>query len=218
MISARARFLNRDFYLGLSVAVSDLLMSALKSGPGEGDSGRCVVDVGCGEGYFTESLVPDPRVDIYGLDISKPAIVAACRRQRKLNLAVANATRLPLADNSFEAVTVLMAPFPEGAVRVLRQHGHLLRVSPGPRHLAEVKPYLFAVAREHQRAGLAYPGLTHRVAHRVTLEMILDADAISSLVAMTPIRYRSRLPVSGGTIPASLAVTADFWVDLFEKR
>ncbi len=210
MMAARTRFLDRGFYCGLADAISVVLQDQC--------AGDGIADLGCGEGYFTATALRDGEAVVYGLDISKPAILAATRRQPKLHLAVANVTRLPLQDASFDTVTVVMAPFPDGAVRVLRQGGHLLRVSPAPHHLAEVKPYFFAVARAHGRARLDCEGFAHRLAHRVTFEMCLDVDAIGNLLAMTPMRYRAKRSLANaGPIPDGITVTADFWIDLFKK-
>jgi SAM-dependent methyltransferase len=68
------------------------------------DNSSSVLDVGCAKGFFLYDLKQTlPEVSINGVDISKYAIENAKREVREC-LQVANATRLPFRDNSFDFV------------------------------------------------------------------------------------------------------------------
>lgn len=204
MVAARRRFLDAGHYGPLLSEAADLLGAP-----------ATLLDVGCGEGSFTAAL---PGRERHGVDISKPAVRAAAKRHRELRFAVANTTRLPYANRAFEAVTVFFAPFFPECVRVLAPEGRLLRVAPAAEHLRELRARLFAEARPHRRATLALDGLRVIGEHRVTFDMVLDAEARDALVAMTPMEHRST-PAARASLDADRApmtVRAAFDLDVFE--
>ena len=102
MVQARREFLTAGHYQPLRSTVVDMLKTLqLKS----------LVDIGCGEGYYTQAMtewVPD----VVGLDIAKPAIKYAAKRDKKALWLVANGAHLPLADHSADVVTSLFSPLP----------------------------------------------------------------------------------------------------------
>lgn len=205
MVAARRTFLDAGHYAPLLSEAADLLGAPTS-----------LLDVGCGEGSFTAAL---PGAKRHGVDISKPAVRAAAKRHRDLRFAVANATRLPYADASFEVVSVFFAPFFPECVRVLEAEGRLLRVAPAAEHLRELRARVFADARPHRRATLSLEGLRVVGEHRVSFDMHLDANARDALVAMTPMEHRST-PAARAALEADRApmtVRAAFDLDLFER-
>ncbi|WP_407166051.1 class I SAM-dependent methyltransferase [Bradyrhizobium sp. ORS 111] len=67
----------------------------------EGGSGR-VLDVGCGVGVAMSRLARFPRLEVYGFDLSDKLVRRAMQRGVPTNrLAVAKATSMPFADQSF---------------------------------------------------------------------------------------------------------------------
>lgn len=63
-----------------------------------------VLDVGCAKGFMLYDLKKAvPGINVHGVDISKYAIKNSIPKIRK-NLKVANATKLPYPDNSFDVV------------------------------------------------------------------------------------------------------------------
>jgi SAM-dependent methyltransferase len=68
------------------------------------DNSSVVLDVGCAKGFFLFDLKHElPRISIYGVDISEYAIENA-KPEVKEYLQVANATKLPFKDDSFDFV------------------------------------------------------------------------------------------------------------------
>ena len=105
----------------------------------------CILDLGCGDGYFTSLLFKDSNLKIEaGVDISKKAIEKA----RKLNaktqayktLMVSDACNLPCKDNSFSTVfsncaiehVIDLETVLNEVCRVLRNNGRFIFSVPSP--------------------------------------------------------------------------------------
>ncbi len=127
-LAARRRFLLRGGYAPIAAALTEAV----------GHVDAAVLDVGCGEGYYTSHL---PATGRYGLDVSKRAVQMAARLLPDAMFVVGSAYRLPVQDHSLSAVTSVFAPHPlEEFVRVLRPGGRWVTVTPGPMHLVELRP------------------------------------------------------------------------------
>lgn len=209
MVQARTRFLEAGHYLPLAQALRAMIGSR---GAPDG-----LVDLGCGEGYFTAAIAGCAR-ETYGIDVSRAAIDAASRRARAISWAVASSTRLPLVDASFDVATVIMAPIGSDVSDKLRPGGALLRVSAGPDHLQEFKARVYADARPHKAMSRELTGFQHLEAAQIRFSMSLDPQARSDLLGMTPMAYRtSKKSISREPEIETLTVTAEFMIDLFEK-
>ncbi len=176
------------------------------------------VDIGCGDGYFTAALAAvGPR--IYGIDVSKAAIRAAAKRHPSIAFAVASSKRLPLMDAAFDAATAILAPIDADAVRVLANDGVLVRVSPGPEHLRELRALVYADVRPHRRAARELPGLEHAGEHLLEFAFDTDPMARADLIAMTPLLHRTREDQRRARLAREhLTIEAGFWIDVFRKR
>ena len=95
MLACRQAFLDAGHYQPVSDRIGELLGAA---GPHQ------LLDMGCGEGYYTARLQQQlPECAIGGMDISKDAIIKACRRGREIQWLVGSTARLPVADASLDA-------------------------------------------------------------------------------------------------------------------
>ncbi len=209
MVAARRRFLGHNHYRPLVDALADILGSVPRS--------DTLLDLGCGEGSFTDSY--RGRVSqVYGVDISKPAIKAAAKRFKTVSLAVASTAQLPFSDGAFDVITIMMAPMGDDVIRLLTEDGVVIRVTPGPTHLSVIKGLIYREAREHPRAPLQLPQLLHTREERLQFSIDLDTSSRSDLLAMTPMQYRSspdrRAQADG---PSAIEVSADFWIDVFTR-
>ena len=139
MVESRFNFLSGGHYLPLAEAVAAAVVPCLSP------SRAAVLDSGTGTGHYLRHLLDTAAagnipVAAVGMDISKFALRRAARlNPEALNLVWDIWRRLPLADNSVDAVTVVFAPrnAPEFA-RVLRPGGRLVVVTPRPGHLAGI--------------------------------------------------------------------------------
>ncbi|KAF0248456.1 MAG: 23S rRNA (guanine745-N1)-methyltransferase, partial [bacterium] len=93
-----------------------------------------ILDVGCGEGFYLNSIMKEYQVKASGLDISVAAIDLAARHYQKATWVVANADRfLPYPDKEFDIVMSITArKNPSEFRRVLLPQGYLLIVVHAP--------------------------------------------------------------------------------------
>lgn len=134
-LAARSRrdFLNKGYYAPLKDALVSLFADK---------EGR-VLDICCGEGYYTSAIAGNPDLQVYGFDISKEMVRLGAKRGG-FTAFVANMASIPLADESIDYCTHLFAPF-NGAEfsRVLKPGGRLYTVIPGSHHLWGLKKALY---------------------------------------------------------------------------
>ncbi len=210
MVAARTRFLNRGHYQPLVDSLHETINDARLGGP--------LVDLGCGEGYFTCALAKGIS-DVYGVDVSKPSIKAACKRDKSISWVVGTVSRLPLVDAAFSTATVLMAPLSPDVARVLPPGGKLCRVTPAANHLRELKRLLYREVQAHDRADIDLTYFDLQRSTRVTFSAALGIEDLQELVGMTPMRYRARKSLAETVCDSDITrVTFDFWIDVFEKH
>ena len=65
-----------------------------------------VLDIGCGAGYLTGGILKKtlPKLNVYGLDISKTAVSYASKKYLDVKFIVGNVYKLPFPSNYFDAV------------------------------------------------------------------------------------------------------------------
>ncbi len=211
MVGARRRFLDAGYFAPLRIELAATLSAVCADGIGN------AVDLGCGEGYFTDALACVAR-HTYGIDVSKATIRAASKRYASATFVVASSRRLPLIDDSFDVATAILAPIDPDVVRVLANDGVVVRVSPGPDHLRSLRELVYAEERSHRRATTPLPGLVHSSERLVRFTFETDRSARSDLIAMTPMFHRTREDQRARALaPEHLTIEAGFWIDVFRK-
>lgn len=197
-LAARRRFLSAGHYAPVAEAL----------GRAVGEPRGPVLDVGCGEGYYLSGLHGPQR---YGLDISKAAVQMAARAHPTIQFVVGSAYRLPVLDGSVGVVVSVFAPHPFAEfTRVLQADGWWVAVTPGPRHLQEMRPTPTgdtggkAAERIQRRSD---PPTEAVAATHVEFTLDLDADSAHDLFLMTPIRWQA-----GSRVEGPMTVTVDMWV------
>ncbi len=140
-LSARARrdFLNKGYYSALQNALCQIF----------GERSGNVLDICCGEGYYTAALGKNAKLQVYGFDISREMVRLAAKRGNG-SYFVANMASIPVKAESMDYATHLFAPFIEEAFyRVLKPGGHLFTVIPGRKHLWGLKQALYETPYEN---------------------------------------------------------------------
>lgn len=144
MVEARQRFLDGGAYTPIAKKLRAEVVECL---PQTGHA--CILDAGCGEGYYLDSLaqnmdLPDS-LSLIGMDIAKPAILAAARRNRELDWIVASNRTPPLLPNSVDLI-ICMFGFPvfDAFKKLLKPGGHVILVESGVDHLIELRRIIYA--------------------------------------------------------------------------
>lgn len=183
-LSARSRrdFLNKGYYGPLKDELCRIF--ANKQGS--------VLDICCGEGYYTAALGENPGLRVYGFDISREMVRLAAKRGNGTYF-VANMASIPVADASMDYAVHLFAPFNEASfARVLKPGGVLYTVVPGKRHLWGLKQALYETPYENdeklpQTTALRFIGM-QKVCAEITLASQTDIQAV---FRMTPYYFHT---------------------------
>ena len=189
MMMARRTFLDSGGYFPLaqklSVLIKDLLID---------NNEATLLDLGCGEGYYTnilENTLPESTT-ITALDISKVAIRYAAKRYKKINFCVASAYDVPLAEGSIDALVRIYAPSLDSELgRLIKEGGYLITVTPAPRHLFELREKIYEQVNEHLSENDAPIGF--RKVEQVTLNyplLITEEKILKDLIQMTPFAWK----------------------------
>ncbi|WP_286236933.1 putative RNA methyltransferase [Neptuniibacter halophilus] len=190
MVQARRAFLDQGFYQPLSDQINQLALSSL------GDTEHpSVLDMGCGEGYYTDRLqqaLLEAQVDaeLYGLDISKHAVKAACQRSKQIHWLVASGASTPLPDNSLSLQLVLFSRLmPEALAKPMQPGAALLVAWPGEQHLIELRKLIYQEIRESQfdPVSTLAEQFSLQSIQPVSYSFTLNSpEQISTLLQMTP--------------------------------
>lgn len=165
MVNARRGFLAKDHYQPLANTIADLLLEHSPKDDIDAN-GLSVLDAGCGEGYYLDKITNNilnrysdaikPNILASGIDISKPAIQKAAKKNKStpwcdFHFAVASCFNLPLTDQSQNVIIQIFAPAKsEEVLRVLQNKGVWIKVSPASDHLYELKNMVYDNPAKHE--------------------------------------------------------------------
>ena len=214
MARSRRDFLDKGYYSVLAEKLFRIM-------PLYCDKQSRVLDICCGEGYYTSFLASRLKsYSFYGFDISKEMVRLASSRKSDAFFFVANLASVPVNDGSFDSSLHLFAPFNENEFfRVLKKGGFLFSVIPGRNHLMGLKKILYETPYPNDEAlpetSLFSVKDVYRVKSSVTIE---NGEDIMSLFRMTP--YFFRTPAKGIerlTLLEKLETEIEFIITVYEK-
>ena len=193
MVAARQRFLAAGFYQPIAAAVSRAVLADLPA-----DATFSCLDAGCGEGYYLRQLaaaVPERQtLALLGLDISKWAVLAAAKQDRRPSWVVGSNAKLPVQSGTLDRVLCMFGfPVYSEFARVLKPGGLLVQVDAGPDHLRELREIIYPSLKPERTAEMQTPAGFSRLPTQ-TLRFPVDltgAGQIADLLAMTPHLYRA---------------------------
>ncbi len=182
MARARRNFLEKGYY--------DFLAEKLCTYIKPED---CLMDISCGEGYYTDYMRRKTDAKVCAFDISKEMIRLAAKKYKDVEFFVANIAKIPIEDNSIDVAVQICAPFAEKEFsRILKKDGILLSVIPGRKHLWGLKEILYETPYENNEDTTIYEQL--KIADSVTISSsatVQGNDDIMNLFAMTPYYYKT---------------------------
>ncbi len=204
MVLSRQKFLNTGIYQPISDQLNTLCQEYCQKVSG---SPLRVLDLGCGEGYYTERLLnalnqetfSQQTTELCGLDISKDAVKHAAKRSQEITWLVASGADIPVIPHSQDLIVCLFTRLmPEGIARAISQSGRLITVTTGKQHLIEMREILYPKVKDQTLDPSA------SLSSHFTLESqqpyqyqhhLNSQEQIRDLLAMTPHQWKA--PAAG---------------------
>lgn len=183
-VVSRRAFLEAGFYR----PISDALNQAALDYDAQGE----ILDIGCGEGYYSARLAQALNAPLTGLDISKEAVRAAAGKYKDAAWLCATAAHIPVPDGSVGTLTSLFAlTLPEEFRRVLREDGLFLQVLAAEDHLLGLKSIVYDTLTHKEKNSVPdLPGFRLLESRPVRFSFTIEGEQIRSLFAMTPHLFR----------------------------
>lgn len=220
MVLARTAFLAGGAYAPIADRLNELTHELVDVHHGKE---LCLLDAGCGEGYYLEHLLQSLRqkpvhrdVALIGLDISKPAIMAAVKRSKQITWLIASNRQPPLLPGSVDVIFCLFGfPVYDSFKGLLRPGGKIILVESGPEHLLELRNIIYPTVNKTpppdlaaaEAAGFSLVGQSNLK----YLSRITSNEQIMNLLIMTPHYYRAS---QAGKQAAGQLDTIDLTVDV----
>lgn len=221
MIVSRNNFLKKGYYKNLSEAINETVKKYV-----DVEQRISIFDSGCGEGYYLDNLARSleerENISYFGIDISKDALKYTAKRNGKIEAAVASAFEIPVMNRSVQCVLSIFAPFKEEEfLRILKDEGILIIVSPGAYHLDGLKKALYEeiYLNDEEKLNLKHFNVLEKI--KIRYEFTLDnKEDISNLIKMTPYYWNTDMAKIKEIMNKleELTTFAEFIITVFRKE
>jgi len=202
MVKSRTDFLNRGYYEFLK---DELIKITSKY--------SSLLDLGCGEGYYTSSLKVKDKV---GIDLSKKALIHASKNDKTTTYILSSIFNIPFEDESFECVLTCFAPISKEIKRVLKKSGKFILVRPNKDHLIELKNVLYDSPYLNDSTPIEVEGLKLIKEYSISNTSTLNHIDLINLFNMTPY-VNTTSPIDKEKLNGieSLSITFDFIISIY---
>ena len=219
MVNAREAYLAMGHFAPFVEAVTGAVQDGLDSASLAESTPASLLEVGAGTGYYlAHTLDSIAEARGVGLDISPHAAKHLAKCHPRVGAVVADVwERLPIRDESVDAISVVFAPRnPAEFQRVLAPGGQVIVLTPGAGHLDELREPLGMLGVEEGKVERMYEqaeGFLEQVADPVDISFPIELDkaSVAAQVGMSP----SARHISAGelaermaALPPTLTVTA----------
>ena len=219
MVNARETYLAMGHFAPFVEAVTGAVQDALDSASLAESTPASLLEVGAGTGYYlAHTLDSIAEARGVGLDISPHAAKHLAKCHPRVGAVVADVwERLPIRDESVDAISVVFAPRnPAEFQRVLAPGGQVIVLTPGAGHLDELREPLGILGVEEGKVERMYEqaeGFLEQAADPVDISFPIELDkaSVTAQVGMSP----SARHISAGelaermaALPPTLTVTA----------
>ena len=219
MVNARETYLAMGHFAPFVEAVTGAVQDALDSASLAESTPASLLEVGAGTGYYlAHTLDSIAEARGVGLDISPHAAKHLAKCHPRVGAVVADVwERLPIRDESVDAISVVFAPRnPAEFQRVLAPGGQVIVLTPGAGHLDELREPLGILGVEEGKVERMYEqaeGFLEQAADPVDISFPIELDkaSVAAQVGMSP----SARHISAGelaermaALPPTLTVTA----------
>lgn len=181
-VLSRRVFLEAGFYAPIAQTLCEI--AAGFSGP--------ILDVGCGEGYYSTRLATALDAELVGLDISKEAVRLASGQYKNAQWLCASAARLPVESESAGVLTSLFAlTVAEEFHRVLKPSGAFIQVLAAEDHLMGLKSIIYdGLIHKEKNICPQLPGFRLAESRPLQFTFTVKGEQVQNLLSMTPHQYR----------------------------
>ena len=183
-VLSRREFLEAGFY----APIAEALIAEAKA---LGISGQ-ILDVGCGEGYYSSRLADALEAPLTGLDISKEAVRCAAAKYKGKQWLCATAAHIPVEEGSVSLLTSLFAlTLPQEFARVLKEDGFYFQVLAAEDHLLGLKGIIYDRLNFKEKNTVPeLPGFELVKSVPIRFSFTVEGQQIQNLFSMTPHVFR----------------------------
>ena len=183
-VLSRRTFLEAGCYAPIADTLCRTALELGATGP--------VLDIGCGEGYYSSRLAAAMNTELTGLDISKEAVRCAAAKYKNALWICGTAAHLPVPDHSAGVVTSLFAlTMPEEFRRVLKNDGLYFQVLAAQDHLLGLKSIIYPELKLKEKDSVPdLPGFRLVKTVPIRFEFTVEGEQVQNLLSMTPHVYR----------------------------
>lgn len=224
MVLARETYLSKGHFAPFVETVTGAVQDILDAGNVPDDAEPALLEVGAGTGYYLAHTLDSVHgARGIGLDISPHAAKHLAKCHSRVGAVVADVwDRLPIRDESIDAISVIFAPRnPAEFQRILTPGGEVVVLTPCVGHLDELREPLGILGVEEGKVDRMYDqakGYLEQSADPVDISFPIDLDkeSIKAQVAMSPsARHISadELAERMAALPQTMRVTAHARLD-----
>ena len=151
-----------------------------------------ILDVGCGEGWYSAQLADALDVPLTGLDISKEAVRCAAAKYKGRQWLCATAAHIPVEDGSVSLLTSLFAlTLSEEFRRVLAPGGYYFQVLAAQDHLLGLKGIIYDRLNLKEKDTVPeLPGFERIRSIPIRFSFTVEGAQVQNLFSMTPHVFR----------------------------
>lgn len=186
----RQQVLSRRAFLevGYYAPIADTILETARK---LGISGE-LLDVGCGEGWYSAQIAAGLGAKLTGLDISKEAVRCAAAKYKDFTWLTATAAHIPVADGSVDLLMSLFAiTLPEEFGRVLKKNGYFFQVLAAQDHLLGLKSIIYPeLTLKPKDSTPELPGFSQIQSIPIRFSFTVAGEQVQNLLSMTPHLFR----------------------------
>jgi len=226
MINARTQFLETDIYQPIADKLNEIVAGQIIN-----DKDVCILDAGCGEGFYFESLMKflsdhsnSNNISLIGLDISKDAIVHASKRTKQISWIVGTNRQPPILDQSVDIIICMFGFISwKGFNKTLKPDGIIILLDPGDEHLKQLREIIYPVVNKQDTGDskrIEIEGYTLLHSEKILFnEKISSNVQVNHLLIMTPHFYRaSKTGRDAACQLSELDITVDVNINILQKQ
>lgn len=212
MVKARRSFFSKDFYAPLKLKLTDLIQEYNPSS---------ILDLGSGEGYYTNYFKENINADIVGIDIAKEAVRIASKQNKEITYIVGSVQDIPLFDKTIDLIINNFTPLDLDEIyRVLNNKGILITTKVGKNHLIELKKAIYDEIYLNDNEPINNDRFKLLNSSVISFKISIDNNEdITNLFMMTPYYHHTSLSSKERLKTINnLEITCEFNIDIYQKQ